>query len=262
MVPRLRVGPMLVTPSHAVLHPCCAGRQCPVPYRTLETIGPRPRHWLLTRDGFTYSLCLPRSRANGDHRTAEVALVVATSARCRLVGERYAEMSLAKKIVQLRKERNLTQKELASIVGVHFSHLSRYERGLSLPSVEVVKKMAQLFHVSTDYLLFEDGQAPVRVNSVDVTLWRQFEQLAPLSESDKAVVKTVLESMLLKHHLEGMLGGRFGNPPTDAPEACTPAWLTSHPRTPSDDGLFQQLTEVLEHPRRTRQLRRRSTPGV
>ena len=42
-------------------------------------------------------------------------------------------LSLAKKIVQLRKERNLTQKELASIVGVHFSHMSRYERGISLP---------------------------------------------------------------------------------------------------------------------------------
>jgi len=49
-------------------------------------------------------------------------------------------LSLAKKIVQLRKERNLTQKELASIVGVHFSHMSRYERGISLPSIDVVKK--------------------------------------------------------------------------------------------------------------------------
>ena len=50
-------------------------------------------------------------------------------------------LSLAKKIVQLRKERNLTQKELASIVGVHFSHMSRYERGISLPSIDVVKNL-------------------------------------------------------------------------------------------------------------------------
>ena len=37
-------------------------------------------------------------------------------------------MSLAKKLVDLRKERNLTQKELAKSIGVHFSHMSRYER--------------------------------------------------------------------------------------------------------------------------------------
>jgi transcriptional regulator with XRE-family HTH domain len=54
-------------------------------------------------------------------------------------------MSLAKKLVDLRKEHNLTQKELAKSIGVHFSHMSRYERGISLPSIDVVKKIAQVF---------------------------------------------------------------------------------------------------------------------
>jgi transcriptional regulator with XRE-family HTH domain len=45
-------------------------------------------------------------------------------------------MSLAKKLVDLRKEHNLTQKELAKSIGVHFSHMSRYERGISHCRVE------------------------------------------------------------------------------------------------------------------------------
>ena len=115
-------------------------------------------------------------------------------------------LSLAKKIVQLRKERNLTQKELASIVGVHFSHMSRYERGISLPSIDVVKKLTQLFHVSADYLLFDDGQAMVRASIADQELLQQFERLSRMSEREKTAVKTILEAMILKHHLEGMLG--------------------------------------------------------
>jgi len=153
-------------------------------------------------------------------------------------------MSLAKKIVQLRKEHNLTQKELASMVGVHFSHMSRYERGISLPSIDVVKKLAQMFHVSADYLLFDESQAMVPANIADQELLQQFERLSRMSEREKAAVKTVLEAMILKHHLEDMLGVK--HTPT------TPEEDTAHSDTPSPWGskrseadLFQNLEEAL-----------------
>jgi len=169
-------------------------------------------------------------------------------------------MSLAKKIVQLRKERNLTQKELASIVGVHFSHMSRYERGISLPSIDVVRKLAQMFHVSADYLLFDDSQAMVRANIADQELLQQFERLSRMSEREKAAVKTVLEAMILKHHLEGMLGVKHAptTPEEDTARSDTPpTWVSKR----SDVELFQDLEDALDGAKRTGS-RRRSTHRV
>ncbi len=170
-------------------------------------------------------------------------------------------MSLAKKIVQLRKERNLTQKELASIVGVHFSHMSRYERGISLPSIDVVKKLAQMFHVSADYLLFDESQATVRAQVADQELLQQFERISHMSEREKAAVKTILEAMILKHHLEAMLGVK--RTPTsseeDAPHSDSPAtWVSK----PADTALFQDLEAALDGSKRPGLARRRSTPRV
>lgn len=170
-------------------------------------------------------------------------------------------MSFATKIVQLRKEHNLTQKELASIVGVHFSHMSRYERDISLPSVEVVKKFAQLFHVSADYLLFDESQAMVRADIADPELLQHFEQLSRLSERERSAVKTVLEALILKHRLEGLLGVKPTTPPlvedtlrVDAP----PAWNGKR----ADAELFHDLEIALDGAKRSSVARRRATQRV
>jgi len=170
-------------------------------------------------------------------------------------------MSLAKKIVQLRKERNLTQKELASIVGVHFSHMSRYERGISLPSIDVVKKLAQMFHVSADYLLFDDSQDTVRAQVADQELLQQFERISRMGEREKAAVKTILEAVILKHHLEAMLGVKHA--PTPAEEDTTRSdSSTTWVNKPADPELFQDLEKALDGAKRPGLARRRSTPRV
>lgn len=135
-------------------------------------------------------------------------------------------MSLAKKIVQLRKERNLTQKELAKLVGVHFSHMSRYERGLAVPSVDVIKRIAQMFRVSADYLLFDDTDAMVWAPILDQELLRQFELIAQMSEREKSAVKTILEGMILKHRLEAMLGVQSSSTAvfSESSAPAPPAW--------------------------------------
>lgn len=170
-------------------------------------------------------------------------------------------MSLAKKIVQLRKERNLTQKELARIVGVHFSHMSRYERGISLPSVDVVKKLAQMFHVSADYLLFDDSQAMVPADIIDQELLQQFERISRMSEREKTAVKTILEALILKHHLEEMLGVK---PPPSAPEDEPARGEQAAPWShKSDDAaLFQDLEEALHGTKRSGLTRRRAPQRV
>ena len=57
------------------------------------------------------------------------------------------------KILQkLRKEKGLTQEQLARRINKESSIISRYEKGLQNPTFETVKEFAAIFNVSMDYL--------------------------------------------------------------------------------------------------------------
>jgi transcriptional regulator with XRE-family HTH domain len=56
------------------------------------------------------------------------------------------------KLKELRKTKGYTQKELAEIIGVDTSSISKYEKGVAEPSFEVVKKLAAALGVSIDCL--------------------------------------------------------------------------------------------------------------
>ena len=57
------------------------------------------------------------------------------------------------RIRKLRKEAGLTQKELAERIWLSKTVVSNYELGTRKPSIDIVVKFANYFHVSTDYLL-------------------------------------------------------------------------------------------------------------
>lgn len=64
-------------------------------------------------------------------------------------------MSLAEKIIKLRKEQGWSQEELASRLDVTRQSVSKWESASSVPDLEKIVKMSELFQVSTDYLLKE-----------------------------------------------------------------------------------------------------------
>lgn len=61
------------------------------------------------------------------------------------------------RIVELRKEKGLSQVGLAKELGVDCSTIAKYETGDRLPDVVMLCKLASFFGVSTDYLL---GRSP------------------------------------------------------------------------------------------------------
>ena len=57
---------------------------------------------------------------------------------------------------RLQKQRlllNISQKEAAIVIGASASVISNYESGERTPSIENLIALANLYHVSTDYLL-------------------------------------------------------------------------------------------------------------
>ncbi len=106
-------------------------------------------------------------------------------------------MNFGDKIKKLRKAKGLSQQELANILGVHSKHISRYENNFSNPSLDVLLKLRNLFHVSLDYLVTDDDSQDF--NYKDRELEKYFEAVDKLNEEDKQVIKKVIESMLIKN---------------------------------------------------------------
>lgn len=64
-------------------------------------------------------------------------------------------MKLEDKLVQLRKEKGLSQMYVADEMGVSRQAISRWEVGAAMPSTENLRKLAELYGVSADALLNE-----------------------------------------------------------------------------------------------------------
>lgn len=57
------------------------------------------------------------------------------------------------KLKKLRQNAGLTQKQLADRLWLSKATISYYEQSLRYPSPEVLVKIAEVFHVTTDYIL-------------------------------------------------------------------------------------------------------------
>jgi transcriptional regulator with XRE-family HTH domain len=64
-------------------------------------------------------------------------------------------MNFFKILVELRKQKNLSQGDLADMSGVSREMISKYERNEAVPSLDAAKKLADSLEVSLDYLVGE-----------------------------------------------------------------------------------------------------------
>ena len=75
---------------------------------------------------------------------------------------------LGEKIKLYRESKNMTQGEVAEILGVKAATISKYEAGTLEPNIESLKKFAELYEVSIDELLKEDDFDISKINILEV----------------------------------------------------------------------------------------------
>ena len=75
----------------------------------------------------------------------------------------------AVRIKYLRLARELNQVQLAERLGVKKQSISNWENDNIRPSIEMLIRIADFFHVSTDYLLGRDVQEPAAPQMLDIT---------------------------------------------------------------------------------------------
>lgn len=61
--------------------------------------------------------------------------------------------TISENIRRLRKEAEMTQKELADALGISSSNVTKYEKGQLEPSLAIIKNLCRIFNVSSDELL-------------------------------------------------------------------------------------------------------------
>lgn len=108
----------------------------------------------------------------------------------------------AERLRELRKQKGLSQTELGERVEVHYTHIGRYERGVSRPAADTLKRLADALGVSGDYLLEGAVEEAARARFEDRELLQQFQEIEKLPEEDKAVVKRFLDAFLTKKQLQ------------------------------------------------------------
>lgn len=87
---------------------------------------------------------------------------------------------------ELRQQAGLTQKQLGERLWISKATVSYYEQSLRYPSPEILVKIANVFHVSTDYLLGRESKA----QTLDVT---------DLSDEDIALLNSMIEHLRRKN---------------------------------------------------------------
>ena len=70
-------------------------------------------------------------------------------------------MTLAEKLTQLRKQNGWSQEEFAAQLNISRQSVSKWESGASVPDLEKLVKISDIFGVSIDYLIREDSQEEV-----------------------------------------------------------------------------------------------------
>ena len=103
-----------------------------------------------------------------------------------------------RRLTAIRKERGLTQIELAEAIGSNQRLLSYYETVADHPPAAVIAELARALKVSTDELL---GVKPLRVvrshdDPESRRLWKKFQQVMTLPEKDRRAVLRLVNSLV------------------------------------------------------------------
>ena len=64
--------------------------------------------------------------------------------------------TIGKRLAEIRKSKDLKQTKLAEILNVSQQVISNIERGITTPDIELLKKIADIYHISLDQLVGRD----------------------------------------------------------------------------------------------------------
>lgn len=102
-------------------------------------------------------------------------------------------MNIGNKIKVLRKEKGVTQEELANSVGVSFQAVSKWENNIALPDITLLPLLAEYFRVSMDELF------DFSLREAEAEIMKIVHEAAEFRESDPTKSRRILEDGMKNH---------------------------------------------------------------
>jgi transcriptional regulator with XRE-family HTH domain len=124
------------------------------------------------------------------------------------------DMDFPERLVQLRKAKGLTQRQLSEQIGIHLTQVQRYENGTSQPTLDVLRKLALALGVSADVLLFDQTE-----RGPDEALKLKFEAIRQFTARERAIAEGVLDSLIVQHQAKRLFRESDKELPAAAPTA-------------------------------------------
>jgi len=114
------------------------------------------------------------------------------------------KVTLGDRITELRKAKGWSQSDLAKKIGVSYTQMSRYEIKGVQPPANTLKKMADVFDTTVDYLISGDKDEKVKASLKDAELLQQFKAVEQFTDDDKNVIKKLIDAFIVKKQLQQM----------------------------------------------------------
>jgi transcriptional regulator with XRE-family HTH domain len=115
----------------------------------------------------------------------------------------HKELSLGQRIRQLRRDRNWSQEEFGEKIDIHVQTIGVYEKDDTIPSALVLKKMAEVFGVTSDFLLFgetEGGAAKIK----NKELLKRVEQLDRISPEGLKSLIDIMDLVIQRQQVKDL----------------------------------------------------------
>ena len=101
------------------------------------------------------------------------------------------ELGIGSRITLLRKEKKWSQVELAKNINASREIISRYERNESVPSIDMIIKIADAFGVTVDYMIGQSENSSFDKDTVD-----RIKNIQKMDSDTKSVLFNVIDTYI------------------------------------------------------------------
>ena len=102
-------------------------------------------------------------------------------------------------VSELRKQKKISQTDLASQLGIHKNVLGRYERNEVFPSIDIARKIADILDVSLDYLTGKDNV------QIDKNTSTRILEVSKFEEQDRNNIFSVIDAFIAKRKIQSIM---------------------------------------------------------
>jgi len=114
------------------------------------------------------------------------------------IATREGTETIAERVARMRREKGITQVEMADLLGVSQSVFSDYERGALRLHGELIARVAEILSVSADEILGLEAKAQKKGAVANRRLLRRIQQIDNLPKRDQEALLRTIDAFISK----------------------------------------------------------------